>query len=70
MFERLYTADHPDIAQSLNSLDVSFARLMEKETAVELFHKALEMRQRLYGNNHPDVIETKNYLIKLIFGVL
>jgi len=45
-------------------VNINFCRIsvIKKEKAVELFHKALEMRQRLYGDKHPDVIKTKNYL--------
>jgi hypothetical protein len=57
-----YIVVHPDIAESLYSLAVSYDRLNKKGKAVEFFHKALEMRQRLYGDKHPDVIKTKNYL--------
>jgi hypothetical protein len=65
----VYTGDHPDIAQSIFSLAVSYERLKEKGNAVKLFHKALKMRQRFYGDNHPDVTETKNFFKKFFFNL-
>jgi hypothetical protein len=53
------------IAQSLNNLAVSHARLNEKDKAVKLFKKALEMRQRMYDDKHPAVLETIDYLAKV-----
>jgi hypothetical protein len=62
MFERLYTGDHPDIAQSLNSLGVSYFRLGDVSKALEYNKKSFEMRKRLYSGDHPGIAESLNIL--------
>ena len=47
MRQRLYSGDHPDFAQSLNNMAVSYERLGDDHKAAEFYLKALEMRQRL-----------------------
>ena len=44
MREKLYSGNHPDIAQSLNSLAVSCERLGDNNKAFEFYKRALEMR--------------------------
>ena len=60
MRQRLYNGDHPDVAQSLNSMAVSYTRVGDDHKAAEFYLKALEMRQRLYNGDHPDVAESLN----------
>ena len=40
MYSRLYQGDHPDLAQSLNNLGVSYERLGENKEALEYKLKA------------------------------
>jgi hypothetical protein len=50
MRQKFYVDDHPETAESLYSLSVSFTRISDNKTAL-----ALEMQQNLYSGDHPDI---------------
>ena len=52
MRKKLHDSDHPDLAQSLNNLAVSFTRLGDYNKALKYELKVYEMR--------------KNFMIKII----
>ena len=58
MRKRLYSGDHPDIAQSPFSLAASYTRLGDDNKALENDKKALEMRERLYTGDHPHIAQS------------
>ena len=58
MREKLYSGNHPDIAESLNSLAISYSRLGDERMAYEYFNKALKMRAFLFASGHPDLEES------------
>ncbi len=62
MRERLYSGDHSEIAESLNSLAVSYCRLGYENKALEYDKKSLEMRERLYTGDHSHIAQSLNSL--------
>ena len=46
-------SDHYRVANSLNQLGVVYAELNETELALKYCHKALEIRNKVYGTDHP-----------------
>ena len=54
MRQELYSGNHPDIAQSLNDLAVTYSKLGDNKKALEYTTKALQMRQELFPGNHTD----------------
>ncbi len=49
MRSNLYKGDHPDLAESLNSLGVSYERLGDDNKGLEFYLKCFEMRSNLYN---------------------
>jgi len=60
MRKKLYDSDHPDLAQSLNNLAVSYTRLGDYNKALEYELKTYEMRKKLYDIDHPDLAQSLN----------
>lgn len=59
--------DHPDIANTLNSLGSVHWSDGQVKQADRYLSEALEMRRRLYGNIHPDVFTSmNNYALVLL----
>ncbi len=58
MRKKLYDSDHPDLAESLNRLAVSYSRLGDDNKELEFELKAYEMREKLYDSDHPDLAES------------
>jgi tetratricopeptide (TPR) repeat protein len=52
------SGDHPDIADSLYKMAVSYSKLGDEKTAVEYYKKTLEMRKILYIVDHPDIAQS------------
>ncbi|MFM6265001.1 MAG: tetratricopeptide repeat protein, partial [Dolichospermum sp.] len=63
--QRLFTGDHPDVAQSLNNLAFLYNSQGKYTEAEPLYIQALEMRQRLFTGDHPDVATSLNNLAGL-----
>jgi serine/threonine-protein kinase len=61
----LFTGDHPDIAESMNSLGEWLHHSGELEKAEENLTESLEMRLRLFGENHQDVGKSYTTLANL-----
>ncbi len=59
---RLYSADHPEVASSLNRLAVVRALSGDYEGAEPLFREAFAMRERLFGPEDPRSISSLNNL--------
>jgi len=62
MRKKLYDSDHPDLAQSLNSLAVIYKRLGDENKALEYELKAYEMKKKLCDSDHPDLAQSLNGL--------
>jgi hypothetical protein len=62
MRSNLYKGDHPDLAQSLNNLGVSYTSLGDDNKALEFYSKCFEMRSNLYKGDHPDLAQSLNNL--------
>ncbi|CAF1035171.1 unnamed protein product [Brachionus calyciflorus] len=60
ILKRLYKdADHPDIAQSLKSLAVSYRNHGDVNTANDIDFKAYEIRKKLYKDaDHSDIAQS------------
>ncbi|KAL4512943.1 hypothetical protein ABPG72_017628 [Tetrahymena utriculariae] len=56
--EVVYIGMHPDIAQSLSHLGISYLNLSDYEKAEIFLVRSLSMRQELYKGNHPDLAES------------
>ena len=65
MTKRLFSADHPNMASSLNNLAVLYYRQRRYQEAEPLLQQALEMRKRLFSADHPDVANSLNNLAGL-----
>jgi CHAT domain-containing protein/tetratricopeptide (TPR) repeat protein len=55
MYQKLFPADHPDVAGSLNNVGVAHHALGEPAKALEYYGRALVMYQKLLPADHPDV---------------
>ena len=58
MRKKLYDSDHPDLAQSLYGLAISYGRLGDYNKSLEYKLKAYEMRKKLYDSDHPDLAQS------------
>jgi tetratricopeptide (TPR) repeat protein len=65
MTKRLFTGDHPDVADSLNNLALLYDSQGRYSEAEPLLFDALEMRKRLFTGDHPDVASSLNNLALL-----
>jgi len=65
MTKRLFTGDHPDVAQSLNNLAALYHSQGQYSQAEPLYTEALTMTKRLFTGNHPDVALSLNNLALL-----
>ncbi len=54
--ESVLPADHPEVAQSLNSLGTVYLNLEELEQAHQHYLRALSIMEKAYGPNHPKVV--------------
>jgi tetratricopeptide (TPR) repeat protein len=68
MRKRLFTGDHPDVAQSLNNLGSLYKSQGKYGEAEPLYLNALEMRKRLFTGDHPDVANSLNNLAGLYYN--
>lgn len=59
---KLFTGNHPDIAQSLNNLAHALHELGHAAEAESLLIEALEIRQKLFDRDHPDIAASLNNL--------
>jgi len=62
MRKRLFTGDHPDVAQSLNNLALFYHYQGRYSEAEPLYFEALAMSERVLGTNHPTTITVRNNL--------
>ncbi|RNA12680.1 tetratricopeptide repeat [Brachionus plicatilis] len=60
MHQKLLPENHPDIADSLNNIGVSYYNLGKHQESLEYDIKALEMRQKLLPENHPEIARSLN----------
>ena len=58
--EKLLSPDHPDVADSLNSLADLYRTQGKYDEAEPLFTRALAIREKAFGPDHPDVATTLN----------
>ena len=65
MRRRLFTSDHPDVADSLNNLASLYDNQGRYSEAEPLYLDALEMTRRLFTSDHPDVATSLNNLASL-----
>ena len=56
---------HPDVAASLNNLAVLYANQGRLTEAEPLLMQALELRQQILGNQHPDTVGTRQSVVYL-----
>ena len=68
MRKRLFTGDHPDVAQSLNNLGSLYKSQGKYGEAEPLYLNALEMRKRLFTGDYPDVANSLNNLAGLYYN--
>jgi len=62
MRKRLFTGDHPNVADSLNNLAVLYYSQGKYSEAELLYLDALAMFERVLGTNHPNTITVRNNL--------
>ncbi|WP_342269632.1 tetratricopeptide repeat protein [Rickettsia endosymbiont of Orchestes rusci] len=60
MRQELYQGNHPDIAQSLNSVGGAYDKLGNSSKGLKYYEEALKMHQELYQGNHPDIAQSLN----------
>ncbi|MFZ1025595.1 MAG: CHAT domain-containing protein, partial [Limnoraphis robusta] len=65
MYQKLLGDEHPDVANSLNSLAALYTSQGRYSQAEPLLIQALEMYQKLLGDEHPDVANSLNNLAEL-----
>ena len=65
MTKRLFVGDHPDVAQSLNSLAFLYNNQGRYSEAEPLYIEALAMIKRLFVGDHPNVVTSLNNLAGL-----
>lgn len=58
--------EHPEVAESMNSLASLLRASGNPEAAEPLFREALAMRRKLLGETHPDVLTSMNNLALLL----
>jgi tetratricopeptide (TPR) repeat protein len=51
----LHGEDHRDVADTYDSIAVSYKALGDQQQALEYFQKSLVIRRKLYGEIHADV---------------
>ncbi|MCO5185886.1 MAG: tetratricopeptide repeat protein [Anaerolineae bacterium] len=59
---RLFGKEHPTVAQTYDTLGVSFFRSGDYETALQYYMNALELRTKLFGDEHPLTLQSHNNL--------
>jgi|GEM_PF-4554948 len=60
--EQTLATEHLDTLQSSHSVAVGFYNLGRFEYAVRLCEQTLEVRQRVLGSGHPDMVRTRDDL--------
>ena len=65
----IYSGIHPEIANLLNELALTYQGLGQIPEALEYYQQALVMRKNLYSGNHPDIAASLNN-IGLIYQTL
>ena len=65
VFERIYGAEHYEVAVSLNGLGALCQANGDTGEAEELYKRALAIKERRLGGDHPDVATTLNNLAGL-----
>jgi CHAT domain-containing protein/tetratricopeptide (TPR) repeat protein len=65
--EKLLGSNHPDVAESLNSLALLYVTLGKYTAAEPLFLRSLAIREKVLGKNHLDVAMTLNDLGSLYY---
>lgn len=60
MRKALFTASHPQVAESLNSVGGAFDALGKYEQALEYSKQALVMQKELFDGDHPAVAQSLN----------
>jgi nephrocystin-3 len=65
--ERTLGSNHPQVANSLNSLAMLYDNQIKYDEALPLFQRALSIRERALGPNHPDVARSLNNLAALYY---
>ncbi|WP_437841988.1 tetratricopeptide repeat protein [Sorangium sp. So ce1153] len=66
--EQALGPEHPDVAQSLNSLAGLLQAKGDYAAAEPLYHRALAIREKALGAEHPDVAQSLNDLAALFYA--
>ena len=64
--EKSFGPDHPDVAQSLNSLAQLLQTSNRAAEAVPLMRRAVAIWEQSFGENHPQVARARNRLAQLL----
>ena len=60
--EATFGGDHPDVAESLNNMAELYYRTKRYREARPLFERALAIRERVLGEDHPRTATTRDWL--------
>jgi CHAT domain-containing protein/Tfp pilus assembly protein PilF len=63
--EKALGADHPDVAEALNSLGILYSIVGDDARAEGAFQRALSIREKALGPEHPAIAQTLNNLARI-----